>query len=105
MTLFLRMCVGQGWVQIRICKPNCCVFELKITKGRIFVFDIWSVFEKYLQIQSNTLKITILPKKDKELPDINWLRSLDRRFFNCGQVALRTLAYSQAGQTLASMNE
>ena len=27
------------------------VFELKITKGCIFVFHIWSVFEKYLQIQ------------------------------------------------------
>ena len=32
------------------------VFVLKITKGCIFVFDIWSVFEKYLQIQSNTHK-------------------------------------------------
>ena len=30
------------------------VFELKIIKGHVFVFDIWSVLEKYLQIQSNT---------------------------------------------------
>ena len=32
------------------------VFELKITKGRVLVFDILSVLEKYLQIQSNTHK-------------------------------------------------
>ena len=34
------------------------VSELKITKVHKFVFDIWSIFEKYLQIQSNTHKIT-----------------------------------------------
>ena len=32
------------------------VIELKITKAYVFVFEIWSVFEKYLQIQSNTHK-------------------------------------------------
>ena len=32
------------------------LFELKITKGQVVVFDNWSVFEKYLQIQSNTYK-------------------------------------------------
>ena len=35
---------------------NFGVFEVKITKGHIFVFDVWSVFEMYLQIQSNTHK-------------------------------------------------
>ena len=39
-------------------KTQFCVFviELKISKGHAFVivFDIWSVFIKYLQIQSNT---------------------------------------------------
>ena len=30
------------------------IIELKIRKGH--VFDIWSVFEKYLQIQQNTPK-------------------------------------------------
>ena len=55
-----RVVVGsmQGWVQICICIgiQKFCVFELKITKGH--VFDIWSVYENYLQIQSNTYKIT-----------------------------------------------
>ena len=32
------------------------VIELKITKVYVFVFEIWSVFEKYLQIQSNKKK-------------------------------------------------
>ena len=32
------------------------LFEWKITKGQVVVFDNWSVFEKYLQIQSNTYK-------------------------------------------------
>ena len=38
-------------------KFGVAVIELKITKGcNVFVFEIWSVFEKYLQIQSNTHK-------------------------------------------------
>ena len=81
------VCRDQGWVQIHICiwikkiGIFVCVFELKITKGHIFVFDIWSVFKKYLQIQSNIHKIAILPTKGNALPDINWLRSLNRMFF------------------------
>ena len=52
-----------------------------------------------------------LPTKGKALPDINWLRSLDRMFFTpvvwstVGRQHLRKLAYSEDGQTLASMNE
>ena len=54
----------QGWVQIYICILTFCefVFELKITKGH--VFDIWSIFEKYLQIQSNTHKNYNFTKKN-----------------------------------------
>ena len=51
---------------------------------------MWPVFEKYLQIQSNTHK--------------NYKKSRDRMFFTPGQVALRKLAYRVAGQTLASIN-
>ena len=45
-------------------------------KERVFILDIRSVFEKYLQIHN-------LPTKGKTLPDIliNWLRSQDRMFF------------------------
>ena len=57
------------------------VFVLKITKGCIFVFDMWSVFKKYLQIHIMFF-----------MPVVQ-------------QVALRKLAYSLAGQTLASMHE
>ena len=59
-----------------------CVFafELKITKVRVFGFVIWSVFEPYLQMQLNTHKNYYFTK-GKALPDINWLRSLDRMFF------------------------
>ena len=53
---------------------------LKITKRCIFVFDL------YLHIQSNIHKHYHLPTKGKALPDINWLRSLNRMF---GQAALR----------------
>ena len=42
------------WILYGFTQKIVLVFELKITKGREFVFDIWSVFEKYLQIQSNT---------------------------------------------------
>ena len=37
---------------------ECFVLELKIKKKStpVFVFDIWSVFENYLEIQSNTYK-------------------------------------------------
>ena len=100
--------IVQAWVQIRICIPKLFVF--KITKGHIFVFGLYlKSICKYNQIHIN---ITILPIKGKTLPDINWLRSLDRMFFiavvcmvNCGQAALRKLAHTQAGQTLASINE
>ena len=44
------------------------------------------------------------------VPDINWLKQESRQnvfhtggMVNCGQTALRKLAYSQAGQTLTSM--
>ena len=47
----------------------------------MFVFDIWSIFEKYLQIQSNTHTHYHFTKKGKALLDINWLRGLDRMFF------------------------
>jgi len=46
----------QGWVQIRICTQKFGVFELKITTMHAFVFDAWSVFDSYLQIQLNTYK-------------------------------------------------
>ena len=81
---------------------------LKITKGHIFVFGLYLKSNcKYNQIH---IKNFILSTKGKALPDINWLRSLDRMFHacgmvNCGQAALRKLAYSQGGQTLAPMNE
>ena len=57
---------------------------------------------KYNQIH------TTIPTKGKALPDINWLRSEDRIFFNSGQAALRKnwhMPYSEAGQTLTSLNE
>ena len=41
------------------------MFELKIKK---IVFEIWSVFEKYLQIQSNTHS----NYQQKVKPDIKW---------------------------------
>ena len=65
----------------RICIPKfgVFVFELKITKGYVFVFDLYLVCScKYNQIH---IKITILPTKGNALPDINWPRSLDRMFF------------------------
>ena len=55
------------------------VIELKITKAH--VFDIWSIFEKYLQIQSNTHKNDQhhIGVTGKALPD--WLRSQDNIFY------------------------
>ena len=82
--LKLVQCTGgldMDWVQIRVCIPKFCVFvfELKITKGYVFVFDLYLVcICKYNQIH---IKITILPTKGNALPDINWPRSLDRMFF------------------------
>ena len=92
----VRVC--QGWVQIRICIPNYFVFlfELKITKGCMFAFDL------YLQTHKNYH----FTNKGKALPDINWLTSLDRMLFtpvNYGQAGLRKLVYSHPGQTLALM--
>ena len=56
------------------------LFELKITKWHVVVFDNWSVFEKNLQIQSITY--TKLPTKDKLAQE----------------AAQRILAYCEAGQ-------
>ena len=56
---FLGATSRQGWVQMCICIHKFGVFvtELKVAKGHVFVFKIVSVFEKYLQIQSNTYHI------------------------------------------------
>ena len=72
------------------------VIELKITKGYVFVFDIWSIFEKYLQIQSNThnkyqQKVNIARHKLAQ-ESTECFSYLD----NNGQAALRKLAYSEA---------
>ena len=77
----------------------------KSQKGVYLIFGLYlKSICNYNQIHIN---ITILPKKGKTLPDINWLRS---HFMSmvCQLWAgrqQRKLAYSQAGQTLASMNE
>ena len=55
------------------------------------------------------IQIAVLPTKGKALPDKNCLRRQNVfhacDMVNCGKAALGTLAYSEAGQTLASMNE
>ena len=58
---------------------KCVYLYLKIIKGCVFVFGLYlKSICKYNQIHT---KMTILPTIGKTLPDINWLRSLDRMFF------------------------
>ena len=84
---------------------KCAYLNWKSQNGAYLIFNL-VCFEKYLQIIYNQIhiKISILPTKGKSK------ESRQTIFHTCGMVncvhaAVRKLAYSQAGERLASMNE
>ena len=93
-----------GFKYVFIFEYRNLVYSYLNLKG--LVVDIWSVFEKYLQIQLNTYK------NYQQKESTAWHKlALESKteglshLIRSGQAALRKLVYSEAGQTLASMNE